>query len=407
MAQQIPMIIPQGYYDKLGMTTIRTPIAIERMMGNPNPIKVTNPLFPMTNRPNRSANEAALNTIRVADASNQTPLGKVYQQMGATPEFYTKMLGDARQNLVRMPDGSLAVAAPTSKVRAIDVYPNGTPIGGQRSGPISAPATPLVSHKVNTIRIDPESNQPITTAPKVNMNQVAEREAARLRASHPAKASEVAPPPPKKAAVARDPDMWFTSKAPEGTIDKKVAASSPSTSKKLTGDQRRAIASTDGVDIIKDVPVKVASKKSTGTIDTTAALDNKYLGLTATKPQNPAVAAIDEVAPPLAARVAPQPHQRPAAGPFAYSTPEQQARPITTPVQRTRAPQPRGPLNYVSAPVMPRQAPQQIVQRQASNGPITYDLPLVTPGNDRPQILGLDMAFMPASVQRSSRWNDR
>ena len=70
MASQIPLIVPNGYYDKLGTTTIRTPIAVERMLGNPNPVKVTNPLFPMTNPLNRSANEAALHTTRVADSSN-------------------------------------------------------------------------------------------------------------------------------------------------------------------------------------------------------------------------------------------------------------------------------------------------------------------------------------------------
>lgn len=70
MASQIPMIIPKGYYDNLGLTTIRTPIAIERMLGNPNPVKVTNPLFPMSTPPNRSANEADSGTILVADASN-------------------------------------------------------------------------------------------------------------------------------------------------------------------------------------------------------------------------------------------------------------------------------------------------------------------------------------------------
>jgi hypothetical protein len=49
-------------------------------------------------------------------------------------------------------------------------------------------------------------------------------------------------------------------------------------------------------------------------------------------------------------------------------------------------------------------AVRQAMHRQQH--PITYDYPLATPGDpSRPQINGTDMAFMPRSVQTSSRWN--
>lgn len=79
----LPLIMPPDYYQRLGYTTIKTPIAFERWINGPV-TQINNPLWPdIPKSPNvkNPANEAALDSVQVADAGDTSP----WFGMGATP----------------------------------------------------------------------------------------------------------------------------------------------------------------------------------------------------------------------------------------------------------------------------------------------------------------------------------
>lgn len=77
-----------------------------------------------------------------------------FQVMGGVPDFYSQILNSARQNLVRMPDGSLAPAPRFGGSTSLDAIYGGIL-------PPSVPSAPLVSRSVNTVPIDPTTGNPI------------------------------------------------------------------------------------------------------------------------------------------------------------------------------------------------------------------------------------------------------
>lgn len=320
----------------------------------------------------------------------------IFQQMGAVPDFYKSILGDARENLVRLPGGSYGKPVAASpipvtlpkppKVRAIEINPDGTPVAKPVRNTIGftaptaaqtraetvryAPPTvpqPLTSHSVRTVQIDPMTGNPVD--PRGTTQDGANREAARLALQRsgaikatgasgtpitPAPAKlQAAPPPPRSYDISPDsPQM-------QAVIDGGYYALHPDERPKpvtsappLTVAQRNALASTGGYrpDIIKNVPPqRVAS--AAPTIDTVNALNNKYLGLPAYVPapkKSAALAEIDAVAPRVSAGFnggwgspAPKPTVIPLA-PFnvpAQSAPVPRPRPLpTVPVPRISAP---------------------------------------------------------------------
>jgi LysM repeat protein len=159
MAAQIPLIVPNGYYDKLGATTIRTPIALERMLNGPI-LKVNNPLWPMTNPPNKSANEADATGGRPL-SSGASPMPDFNQPMGGMPAGYGGLLNSAQQQLVRMPDGTYALSP--RAVSPQGMYDGTYPASSPPPGVSRVTPEGLNVYSRPTVAIGPDGN-PVTMA---------------------------------------------------------------------------------------------------------------------------------------------------------------------------------------------------------------------------------------------------
>jgi hypothetical protein len=160
MAAQIPLIVPNGYYDKLGATTIRTPIALERMLNGPI-LKVNNPLWPMTNPPNKSANEADATGGRPL-STGASPMPDFNQPMGGMPAGYGSLLNSAQQQLVRMPDGTYAVSP--RAVSPQGMYDGTYPASSPPPGVSRVTPEGLNVYSRPTVAIGPDGNP--VTAPR-------------------------------------------------------------------------------------------------------------------------------------------------------------------------------------------------------------------------------------------------
>lgn len=80
-----------------------------------------------------------------------------FRQMGGIPEGYDQLLNSARQQLVRLPDGTLTMAPQFGQATSLEeIY------GGILPPPM--PSTPLASRSVSTVPVDMNGNPIITSS---------------------------------------------------------------------------------------------------------------------------------------------------------------------------------------------------------------------------------------------------
>jgi hypothetical protein len=162
-------------------------------------------------------------------------------------------------------------------------------------------------------------------------------------------------------------------------------------------------------DIIESKPAPIFAQSKPTTVDAAMPIDVNRLGLTTSPFDTPAAAAIATAAP--SGGIDPI-----GAGPLGFGEmlgrmfdPSWSSGPVLTPSDADP---------WVGSRVVPKDAPTPGLVTGSRNpvaalasGPartnpkITYNHPLARVGDNRPTVLGMDMAFMPKSVQQSSRWN--
>lgn len=159
--------------------------------------------------------------------------------------------------------------------------------------------------------------------------------------------------------------------------------------------EKGALEQQNARDQIVDRPAPTYAATQPSAVDAANALDASRMGFTVDF-NNPAVDAIDNNVTDLATLYAPM-MGRGSAGftgpqtlPFDSDAPLNVAPPIVSPVAQLFAPETSRPVRAAAA-TRPR--------------PITHDYARVKSAGERTDVMGNDMAFMPASVQTSSRWN--
>lgn len=250
-----------------------------------------------------------------------------FRQMGGIPEGYDQLLNSARQQLVRLPDGTLTLAPQFGQATSLDeIYRGMYPVTPP------APTAPLISRSVSTVPVDMNGNPIVTssTGPGFSAPTAGATMAEQRSGSRPA---------------------VTIGSQPAGTVAMPPGARPASVNQAFAQMNRPP-------DIIQNIPPP-SLPSAQPTIDATNPIDISRLGLT-TSPfaTVPAVAAIEQAAPPSGSFPMPRPLPL-GFGPLAANPPA--SIPLTALTGPTGAPSIPLPRNRPAPPV-----------RTGTLGPITF-----------------------------------